>query len=201
MSVSTWVAKGQEARLGHSWHASPVLAAFVSAVAFGFGVGALARWAVPGPDPMPAWLTIFIGLTGSLVGGGMMVALVGTGTRGDLYFTILASIAVSALLVIAYRRFIQGRPVTGPEAQRLPTKGFGIPRLRRRLLQMGIDPDSVGRPGGPRPVAPVETTAAEHDVDLERLENLRKLEDLHDAGLLTDEEFKAKRAALLGERR
>jgi uncharacterized membrane protein YeaQ/YmgE (transglycosylase-associated protein family) len=186
--------------LGHSWHALLVLAAFISAVAFGFVVGALARWAVPGPDPMPAWLTIFIGLTGSLIGGGIVVAVRGTGTRGDLYFTILASIAVSALLVIAYRRFIQGRPVTGPEAQWLPTKGFGIPRLRRRLLQMGIDPDSVGRPGGPRPVAPVETRS-QHDADFERLENLRKLEDLHEAGLLTDEEFKAKRAELLGERR
>jgi uncharacterized membrane protein YeaQ/YmgE (transglycosylase-associated protein family) len=177
-----------------------VLAYFVSAVLFGFVIGALARWAVPGPDPMPAWLTIFIGLTGSLVGGGIMVAVVGTATRGDLYLTIIASIAVAALLVVAYRRFIQGRPVTGPEAHRLPTKGFGIPRLRRRLVQMGIDPDSFGRPGGPRRLAQVEEAVAdEHDADLERLENLRKLEDLHDAGLLTDEEFRAKRAALLGE--
>ena len=178
-----------------------MLAAFVSAVAFGFVIGALARWAVPGPDPMPAWLTIFIGLTGSLVGGGIVVAIRGTGTRGDLYFTIMASIAVSAVLVIAYRRFIQGRPVTGPEAHRLPTKGFGIPKLRRRLLQMGIDPDSVGQPGGPRRVAQAEPAQSEHDADLERLENLRKLEDLHEAGLLTDEEFRAKRAELLGERR
>ena len=179
-----------------------MLAYFVSAVLFGFVIGALARWAVPGPDPMPAWLTIFIGLTGSLVGGGIMLALVGTATRGDLYLTIIASIAVAALLVVAYRRFVQGRPVTGPEAHRLPTKGFGIPRLRRRLVQIGIDPDSFGRPGGPQRLAQAqveEPTADEHDVALERLENLRKLEDLHDAGLLTDEEFRAKRAALLGE--
>ena len=179
-----------------------MLAYFISAVVFGFFVGALARWAVPGPDPMPAWLTIFIGLTGSLVGGGIMIAIVGTGTRDRLYLMIIASIAVAALLVIAYRRFIQGRPVTGPEAHRLPTKGFGIPRLRQRLAQMGIDPDSVGRPGGPRPIAQAEPVAAdEHDADLERLENLRKLEDLHEAGLLTDEEFQAKRAELLGETR
>ena len=177
-----------------------MLAYFVSAVAFGFVIGSLARWAVPGPDPMPAWLTIFIGLTGSLVGGGIMIAIVGTGTRTDLYFTVIASIAAAALVVIAYRRFIQGRPVTGPEAHRLPTKGFGIPRLRQRLAQMGIDPDSVGRPGGPRRLAQAEPVAAEeHDADLERLENLRKLEDLHEAGLLTDEEFRTKRATLLGE--
>jgi uncharacterized membrane protein YeaQ/YmgE (transglycosylase-associated protein family) len=179
-----------------------VLAYVVSAVVFGFAIGALARWAVPGPDPMPAWLTIFVGLTGSLVGGGIMVAIVGHGTRGDTYLTILASIAVAALVVIAYRRFIQGRPVSGPEAHRLPTKGFGIPRLRQRLAQMGIDPDSVGRPGGPRRLvqAEAEPAADEDDADLKRLENLRKLEDLHEAGLLTDEEFRAKRATLLGER-
>jgi uncharacterized membrane protein YeaQ/YmgE (transglycosylase-associated protein family) len=175
-----------------------VLAAFLSALLFGFFIGALGRWAVPGPDPMPAWLTIFIGLSGSLVGGGIAVAIVGTGTRGDLYVTVMASIGVAALLVIAYRRFIQGRPVTGPEAQRLPTKGFGIQKLRRRLLGMGVDPDAVGRAGGPRQVAPVQ---GEHDADLERLENLRKLDDLHEAGLLTDEEYRAKRAQLLDERR
>jgi uncharacterized membrane protein YeaQ/YmgE (transglycosylase-associated protein family) len=174
-----------------------VLGYFVLAVFFGFAIGALARWAVPGPDPMPAWLTIFIGLSGSLIGGGIVVAIVGTGSRGDLYFSILASIAVSALLVIAYRRFVQRRPVTGPEAQRLPTKGFGIPRLRQRLERMGVDPDSIGQPGGPRPTAPVRE---EHDADLERLDNLRKLEDLHEAGLLTDDEFQAKRAQLLERR-
>jgi uncharacterized membrane protein YeaQ/YmgE (transglycosylase-associated protein family) len=174
-----------------------VLAYFVSAVVFGFFVGALARWAVPGPDPMPAWLTIFIGLTGSLIGGGAAVALVGRDTRGDYYVTILASIGVSALLVVAYRRFIQRRPVTGPEAQRLPTRGFGISQLRRRLESMGVDPDSIGRPGGPRPSVAVQS---EHDEDLQRLDNLRKLEDLHEAGLLTDDEFQAKRAQLLERR-
>jgi len=175
-----------------------VLAAFISAIFLGFAIGGLARWAVPGPDPMPAWLTIFIGLSGSLVGGGIMVAVVGTGTRGHLYLAALASIAVAALLVIAYRRFVQGRPVTGPEARRLPTRGFGIQRLRRRLERMGVDPDSIGHPGGPRPIAPA---SGEHDADLERLENLRKLDDLHEAGLLTDEEYRAKRDQLLGRAR
>ena len=34
----------------------------------GFFTGALARLAIPGPDPMPVWLTMAIGLTGSIVG-------------------------------------------------------------------------------------------------------------------------------------
>ena len=34
----------------------------------GFFTGALARLAIPGPDPMPIWLTIAIGLVGSIMG-------------------------------------------------------------------------------------------------------------------------------------
>lgn len=169
----------------------PVLQAFVSAIVLGLAVGSLARWAVPGPDPMPLWLTIFIGLTGSLVGGGITAAIVGTSTRGDLFATVMVSIGVAALLVIAYRRFVQDRPVTGPDAMRLPTRGFGIPRLRARLEQAGIDPDSIGAEGGPR--------ALPHKrEELEQQENLRKLEDLWRAGILTEDEFQAKRAKLLG---
>jgi uncharacterized membrane protein YeaQ/YmgE (transglycosylase-associated protein family) len=168
-----------------------VLQAFVSAIVLGFAVGALARWAVPGPDPMPAWLTIFIGLTGSLVGGGIVAAIVGTSTRGDLFATVMASIGVGALLVIVYRRVVQNRPVTGPDAMRLPTRGFGIPRLRDRLERAGIDPDSIGAEGGPR-VLPQKRA------QLDREDNLRKLEDLWKAGILTDEEYQAKREQLVG---
>jgi uncharacterized membrane protein YeaQ/YmgE (transglycosylase-associated protein family) len=174
-----------------------VLGAFLSAVVIGFVVGSLARWAVPGPDPMPAWLTIFVGLTGSLVGGGLTAALVGTDTRGDVYAAAMASIGCAALVVIAYRRFVQQRPVTGPEARKMPTRGFGIPQFRRKLERMGIDPNSIGEPGGPRRLPQVE---AEQTAELERLENLRKLEDLHRAGLLDDEELREKRERLLDGR-
>src|SRR5439155_23997687 len=91
-------------------------------------------------------------------------AIVGTQTRSDLFVTVMASIGVAALLVIAYRRFVQQRPVTGPEAMRLPTRGFGIPRLRQRLAKAGIDPDSIRIEGGPRPLP-------EKGDELERQEN------------------------------
>jgi uncharacterized membrane protein YeaQ/YmgE (transglycosylase-associated protein family) len=158
-----------------------VIEGFISAVVLGFFVGALARWAVPGPDPMPAWLTIFIGLTGSLVGGSIVIAITGYETRGDAFALLLASISVATAVVIGYRRLLQGRPVTGPEAQHLPTKGFGIARLRQKLQRMGIDPDSIGKPGGPQRI---EDPSAE---------TLRKLRDLRDEGVLTDEEYEAKK--------
>jgi uncharacterized membrane protein YeaQ/YmgE (transglycosylase-associated protein family) len=163
-----------------------MLGAFLSAILLGFFVGALARFAVPGPDPMPAWLTIFIGLTGSLIGGTIAAAAVGFSDRNDAFTVLLTSVFVATLLVIAYRRFIQKRPITGPDARRLPTRGFGIPKLRQRLERMGVDPNTVGAPGGTRRLERDDT--AEH---------LRKLEDLHDAGVLSDEEFEEKREKLL----
>ena len=163
-----------------------MLQGFILAVALGFFVGGLARWAIPGPDPMPAWLTIFIGLTGSLVGGTACIAVTGYKTRGDVFALLLTSIGVSSLLVIGYRRFYQGRPVTGPDAKRLPTKGFGIQRLRQKLHRIGIDPDSIGAPGGPQRIADP------------RAETLRKLRELRDEGILTQEEYEAKKAELEG---
>src|SRR4029079_5239396 len=51
----------------------------------GFITGGLARFALPGPDPMPIWLTIAIGLTGSIVG-----AVVGRAISGDRNRSVLS---------------------------------------------------------------------------------------------------------------
>jgi len=151
-----------------------VLAAILLLAVSGFVFGALARWAVPGPDPMPVWLTVFIGLGGSAIGGGITAAVLHVDndnvSRAD-YFTIeLASILTSILLVVAYRHFIQQRAILGPEAMKPPTRGFGIGRRQRQTLG-----------------------AAFRQAQL-----LRSLEDLHRNGLLTDEEYREKRAKVLG---
>ena len=85
----------------------------VALIAWGFVVGGLARLALPGPDPMPWYATIGLGLAGSLVGG--VVARLLIGTAGGLLFALLGAI----LLLYLYRRFVQGRGLTGPSA-RLP---------------------------------------------------------------------------------
>ena len=82
-----------------------ILAILVS----GLVVGALGRLAVPGPDPMPIWLTILFGIVGSIVGGAAALAL-GFGVGGVFVLSVLAA----TLLVIAYRRIVLKRPVTGP---------------------------------------------------------------------------------------
>ena len=45
---------------------------------WGLVVGGLARLAVPGPDPMPIWLTIAIGIGGSLIGGIVTIHPIGS---------------------------------------------------------------------------------------------------------------------------
>ena len=69
----------------------------------GLVIGGLARLAVPGPDPMPLWATILFGLA--------LAGWVGA---------ILLSIVVAALLIVAYRRLVQKRPITGPRAKLPP---------------------------------------------------------------------------------
>ncbi len=84
----------------------------IGLIVWGFVVGGLARLALPGPDPMPWYATIGLGLGGSLVGG--IVARILLGTGGGLIFAVLGAI----LLLYLYRRFVQHRGITGPSAQR-----------------------------------------------------------------------------------
>jgi uncharacterized membrane protein YeaQ/YmgE (transglycosylase-associated protein family) len=86
----------------------------IGLVVSGFIVGGLARLALPGPDPMPWYATVGLGLGGSLIGG--IVARILLGTAGGLIFALLGAI----LLLYLYRRFVQHRGVTGPSARGLP---------------------------------------------------------------------------------
>ena len=143
---------------------------------FGFVTGSLARLAVPGPDPMPVWLTVAIGLVGSAAGGGLAIALWGRGTQGVGILSFFGAV----LLVVGYRRFVQKRPILGPEALRFPEKGVGIDRFQERRQKM----EDIVRQ------AHTEQARASED------SHLQKLEDLHEAGILTDEEFEEKKAQL-----
>jgi uncharacterized membrane protein YeaQ/YmgE (transglycosylase-associated protein family) len=168
-----------------------------------FVTGALARLAVPGPDPMPAWLTLLIGLVGSVVGGAVAVAIAGK----NAYWAGLGGLLASVLLVVGYRRFVQKRPLTGPGALRFPERGFGVAEYRKRLRQAGIDPDKLSplAAAANRPVEGVERAPAGASALEDPLENpshyLLQLEELHDAGVLEDDEYEAARLRLLNRLR
>ena len=156
------------------------LVAVLSIMAFGFLTGGLARLAVPGPDPMPVWLTMAIGLTGSAVGGGIALMIWGRGTQAIGLFSFVGSI----LLVIAYRRVVQKRPIYGPEALKFPERGIGIEKFRERRQKL-------------------EETLRQHQQSAQTqahdqvMDQIRKLGELRDEGVLTDEEFESKKAELL----
>ena len=91
------------------------LSLIVSLLVSGLVIGGLGRLAIPGPDPMPIWLTIALGIAGAFLGGGAGY------TVGGEAGAILGAVVVAALLVVLYRRVVQKRTVTGPGA-RLPPR-------------------------------------------------------------------------------
>ena len=180
-----------------------MLGAVFSTLFIAFITGALARFALPGPDPMPPWLTIAIGLVASAIGFG---AVLGIGGRDAASWGGLASFGVAVGLVVIYRRFVQKRPVWGRDAYRFPERGFGVEQYRERLKRAGIDPDQIGtqqqfgvlqqRP--PLQPQPATTHVRSGDDPTENPAHyLGLLEELHDTGVLDDDEYTAARMRLL----
>ncbi len=82
----------------------------------GLIVGAFARLALPGRDPMTIWQTMLVGIAGSFIAGLLVRVIAGR------YYTagFLVSLACSTLIVYAVRRS-RGGSLTDP----------GRPPLRR----------------------------------------------------------------------
>ena len=148
----------------------------VAVILSGFLTGALARLAIPGPDPMPVWLTLAIGLTGSIIGAVVGKAI----SHGNGVVISFLSFGVAMSLVAAYRRFVQHRPIFGPEALAFPERGLGVEQTRERLKKLGVDPSAI------RPDPKTSERA--------RLEKM--LAELHRAGVLTDDELADKVSGL-----
>ncbi len=161
--------------------------AIVAVALSGFLIGGAARWAIPGPDPMPFWLTVLVGLIGATVGGAIAAGIYGAkevvSSSGHAFTTVILEIAVAAGVIALYRRFVQHRPLTGPEAHRFPVRGFGVARMRQRLQRLGVDPDTLPRagmgvPGRSERLSPEEVAA-----------RLTELAERRDRGELTEEEY------------
>ena len=77
----------------------------------GLIVGALARLALPGRDPMSIPMTIGVGVAGSFVGGLLVYAISG----GTAYGGFFVAFACSVLIVYLIRRS-RGGGLTAPDA-------------------------------------------------------------------------------------
>jgi uncharacterized membrane protein YeaQ/YmgE (transglycosylase-associated protein family) len=159
-----------------------VLSSVVAIMVLGFITGGLARLAVPGPDPRPIWLTVAIGLAGSWGGGAIAAAIWGWDATTAVSFV---GFIVAIVLVVAYRRFVQKRPITGPDALKFPERGFGIDRFRQQRQKF----EDLARQQQQQ-----QQMRSQGDSVTDQL---RKLGELRDAGVLTDEEFETKKQELL----
>ena len=185
-----------------------MLGTVVALMITAFITGGLARFAVPGPDPMPVWLTIAIGLLATAIGYGIVFGIEGAHTK-DASWGGIASFAAAIALVVAYRLFVQKRPLWGPEAYRFPERGVGVEHARDRLRRAGIDPDQIGLGmpfGAGQPLPTMQEPAAEHahpatDATDNPAHYLGLLEELHDAGVLDDDQFASARTRLLEQLR
>lgn len=61
----------------------------VGLILVGLIIGALGRLVHPGPDPMPVWLTMVIGIAASLIAGSLIGGLIG----------FILAVVIAALLV------------------------------------------------------------------------------------------------------
>jgi uncharacterized membrane protein YeaQ/YmgE (transglycosylase-associated protein family) len=180
-----------------------MLGEVLGALILAFVTGGLARFALPGPDPMPLWLTVAIGLVGGLAGTAIVLAI---GGRKAESWAGMASFFVAVGLVVAYRRFVQKRPVWGRDAYRFPERGFGVEQYRERLKKAGIDPDRIGtqqafgalQPRSPMQPSPTDGHVHAGDAPTDNPAHyLGLLEELHDTGVLDDDEYTAARTRLL----
>ena len=179
-----------------------LLGNLLSTLFIAFVTGALARFALPGPDPMPPWLTIAIGLVASAIGFGIVLEI---GGRKAASWGGLASFCIAVGLVVIYRRFVQKRPLWGKDAHRFPERGFGVEQYRERLKRAGIDPDQIGTQQfgvlQPRPslqTQPANDHIRSGDTPTDNPAHfLGLLEELHDTGVLEDGEYMAARTRLL----
>jgi uncharacterized membrane protein YeaQ/YmgE (transglycosylase-associated protein family) len=180
------------------------MSSVISVIITAFVTGGLARFAVPGPDPMPAWLTVLIGLVGTLIGAGIVVAIAGA----DPAWMGIAGFLCAIALVLAYRRFVQKRAIWGPEAYRFPERGVGVENYRERLQKAGIDPNTIGTeiaaalqarrgPAAAGSAAGPVAEAAGDDPTENPAHYLRLLDELHDNGVLDDDEYQGARTRLL----
>jgi uncharacterized membrane protein YeaQ/YmgE (transglycosylase-associated protein family) len=99
-----------------------VIAYLVLLIVQGLIIGALARLALPGRDPMSIPATIAIGIAGSFIGGMLVYVLTDGASAGGF----LVAFAASVLIVYLIRRS-RGGGLTAPdaaEAERRRRRGY-----------------------------------------------------------------------------
>jgi len=86
--------------VGYDLRTMDIILYLVLLAVWGLIIGAFARLALPGKDPLSLWQTMAVGLAGSFIAG-LVVRLITGGTAGAGFF---AAFVVSVLIVYLIRR-------------------------------------------------------------------------------------------------
>ena len=84
------------------------MGAIISAIIIGAIAGALAKFIMPGDDPVGIIVTILLGIAGAFIGSFLMINLLGFGGGGFIWSIIVATIGAIILLAI-YRLIVGSR--------------------------------------------------------------------------------------------
>ena len=71
-------------------------------------VGPLARFIVPGDDPMPIWMTIVLGAVGAFLGGWLLADVITPHNEGIPWIAAILAAAALVVLVRLVRRGTTG---------------------------------------------------------------------------------------------
>jgi uncharacterized membrane protein YeaQ/YmgE (transglycosylase-associated protein family) len=77
----------------------------IGVIIFGAVIGVLARLVLPGKQAVSVLVTVIIGIVGALLGYWIAAQLGVDSTKGIDWIRWVISIAVAAVLVVAYERF------------------------------------------------------------------------------------------------
>jgi uncharacterized membrane protein YeaQ/YmgE (transglycosylase-associated protein family) len=77
----------------------------IGVIIFGAIIGVLARLVLPGKQAVSVLMTVIIGIVGALLGYWIAAQLGVDSTKGIDWIRWVISIAVAAVLVVAYERF------------------------------------------------------------------------------------------------
>src|ERR671938_326516 len=101
---------GFRVRVGCSITRAVTLAFILFILVWGFIIGGLARLALPGPDPMPLWATIALGIVGAIVGALGRLLHPGRDPMGWIVTILIgiASLVIAGIIFSGFWEFVIG---------------------------------------------------------------------------------------------
>lgn len=87
----------------------------ISTLFVGLIIGALARWVVPGKQPMAWWMTMLVGVVGAVAGTAISLAAKISDGNGFNLWELLLQVGIAAVVVVLVSSLGLGAATTGKD--------------------------------------------------------------------------------------